>query len=167
MTLGEFFTYVGQHPMGVILFFIGVPALVLLIGWISQGEGHNPPWNFLFGVLIYAVCIPGIFSVALSVYLFLFQRGNILNTNVLTQILPILSMVLTLAIVRRHVPMEYVPGAGKLSNLMMMIGAIFILMYLLDRTHIFAFAYIPVQYLLLIVVGLLLVFRITLKNLIA
>jgi hypothetical protein len=86
---------------------------------------------------------------------------------VLTQIVPIISMVLTLAIVRRQVPMEYVPGAGKLSNLMMMIGAIFILMYLLNRTQIFVFAYLPVQYLLLIVVGLLLVFRVAFKNLIA
>jgi hypothetical protein len=167
MTLGDFFTYIGEHPMVLMLFFIGVPALALLIGWISSGEGHKSPWNYLFGVLIYAVCIPGIFSVALSVYLFLFQRGNIFNTNVLTQIVPIISMVLTLAIVRRQVPMEYVPGAGKLSNLMMMIGAIFILMYLLNRTQIFVFAYLPVQYLLLIVVGLLLVFRVAFKNLIA
>lgn len=167
MTLREFFDYLGEHPLAIVGYFLLIPLIALLAGWMGRGEGHQSPWKYLYSLLVYAACIPGIFSVALSVYLFLFQRGgNILNTNLLTQVVPVVSMILTLSIVRRNVLFENVPGFGKLSSLMMTIGAVFTLMYLLDRTHIIAFVRVPVQYLILIVVGLLLVFRYGFRQLI-
>lgn len=167
MTLREFFDYLGEHPLAIVGFFLLVPLTALLAGWMGRDEGHQSPWKYLYAFLVYAVCIPGIFSVALSVYLFLFERGgSILNANLLTQVIPVVSMVLTLSIIRRAVAFEYIPGFGKLSSLMMTIGAVFLLMYLLDRTRIIAFVQIPVQYLLLIVVGLLLVFRFGFRELI-
>ena len=87
--------------------------------------------------------------------------------NLLTQVLPIVSMIATLAIIRRNAPFEYIPGFGKLSSLMMMIAAVFVLMYFLDRLHLIAWVNVPVQYLLLIVAGLLLAFRFGLKQLIS
>ena len=167
MTLREFFDYLGEHPFVIAGFFLLIPLIALLAGWMSRGEGHQSPWKYLYAFLVYAVCIPGIFSVTLSMYLFLFERGgSILNTNIMTQVIPVVSMVLTLSIIRRAVVFENIPGFGKLSSLMMTIGAVFALMYLLDRTHIIAFVRVPVQYLVLIVVGLLLVFRFGFRELI-
>jgi hypothetical protein len=117
--------------------------------------------------LIYLVCVPGILATALSVYFFLFERGSIMNTNVLIQILPIISMILTLSIIRSNADFAEIPGFGKISSLMTMICAVFILMYLLDRTHLVAWVNIPVQYFLLILVGLLFAFRYGMKQLIA
>jgi amino acid transporter len=160
MTLRDFFDYLGEHPLVLVAYFLVIPLTAMLAGWISRGEGHLSPWKYLYSFLVYAVCIPGIFSVTLSIYLFLFERGgSILNTNILTQVMPVVSMFLTLAVIRRNAPFEHIPGFGKLSSLMMTIGAVFMLMYLLDRTHLIAFVRVPVQYLLLIVVGMLLVFR--------
>lgn len=167
MTLRDFFQYLSDNPLSLMIYFTGVPLLALWVGWIDRDKGHESPWKHLYAFLIYAVCIPGIFSAALSVYLFLFERGgSILNVNLLTQVVPVLSMVLTLSIIKRNVPFEYVPGLGKLSNLMYLIATAFGLMYLLDRTHIFAFVSIPVHYLLLIVLGLVLVFRVALGRVI-
>jgi amino acid transporter len=160
MTLRDFFDYLGEHPLVLVAYFLVIPLTAMLAGWISRGEGHLSPWKYLYSFLVYAVCIPGIFSVTLSIYLFLFERGgSILNTNILTQVMPVVSMFLTLAVIRRNAPFEHIPGFGKLSSLMMTIGAVFMLMYLLDRTHLIAFVRVPVQYLLLIVVGMLLVLR--------
>jgi hypothetical protein len=160
MTLREFFDYLSEQPLVIIGYFLIVPLIALLAGWMGRGQGNQSPWKYLYSVLVYAVCIPGIFSIALSVYLFLFERGgSILNTNILTQIVPAISMVLTLSIVRQNAAFDSIPGFGKLSSLMMAIGSIFALMFLLDRTHLIAFVRVPVQYLVLIVVGLLLVFR--------
>lgn len=168
MTLREFFDYLGAHPLTVVGFFLLIPLIALLAGWIGRGEGHLSPWRYLYSLLVYAVCIPGIFSITLSVYLFLFERGgSIMNLNLLTQVAPALSMILTLGIIRRNTPFESIPGFGKLSSLMMTIGAVFVLMYLLDRTHLIAFVSVPVQYLVLIVVGLLVVLRFGFKQLIA
>lgn len=168
MTLQEFFDYLSANPFVVLALFLGIPLTALLANFMGRGEGHLSPWKYLYAVLIYTVCIPGIFVAALAVYMFLFERGSsIFNVNLLTQALPVLSMFVTLAIVRRNAPFDYIPGFGKLSSLMMMIAAVFVLMYFLDRIHLIAWVNVPVHYLLLIVVGLLLTFRFGLKQLIS
>jgi hypothetical protein len=167
LTLQEFFNYISDNPTEITVFFLAVPATALIAGWISRGEGHQAPWNYLYAALIFAACIPGIFAITLSVYFFLFERGSIKQVNMLTQVLPILSMFLTLGIVRRNVSYNQIPGFDRISSLMFMIGAIIILMYLLDRTRIFAFVHLPVQYLLFIIVGLLLVIRYGMKQVIS
>lgn len=168
MTLREFFDYLSANPAIVMLFFLGIPFTAFLAGILGKGEGHLSPWRYLYAVLIYLVCVPGIFAAALAVYLFLFEKGgSIFNVNLLTQVLPIVSMVLTLGLIRRNAPFEYIPGFDKLSSLMMMIASVFILMYFLDRLHLVAWVNVPVIYLLLIVGGLLLAFRLALKSFIS
>ena len=89
MTLREFFDYLGAHPLTVVGFFLLIPLIALMAGWMGRGEGHLSPWRYLYSLLVYAVCIPGIFSITLSVYLFLFERGgSIMNANLLTQVVP-------------------------------------------------------------------------------
>lgn len=167
MTLRELFEYIGQHPSTPILYFSAIPFAALLAGIIGKGEGQVTPWREFYALLIFGVCIPGIFAIALSVYFFLFERGSLMNADVLIQILPIVSMFLTLWLVRRNVTFEAIPGFGKLSSLMVMIGSIMVVMWLLDRTHIIAFSYIPIHILLLVVVGLLVAFRFAMRNLFA
>lgn len=167
MTLQELFDFLGENPHYITGYFLLIPLIALLANWICSGEGHQAPWKYLYSILIFAACVPGVFSVALSVYFFLFQRGNILNTNVLTQILPVLSMILTITIIRRNVALEYIPGSERISSLMMLIGAVLVFMYILDRTHIIAWVRIPVGAFLLILGGLLLVMRFTIKKVMA
>lgn len=166
MTLGEFFNHLSDHPLYIMAYFLAIPLLALWTGWVDGEKGHAAPWRHFYGVLVYAVCIPGIFSIALSIYMFLFERGgSILNTNLLTQVVPVISMILTLSMIRRNISWEEVPGAGRLSSLMTVIAAVFGLMYLLQRMHLVAFVAVPVQYLLLIVVGLILAARFAFGNL--
>jgi hypothetical protein len=167
MTLSEFFDYLGANPTLVLAYFILPPLTALMAGWMGRGEGGQSPWKYLYMVLVYLVCIPGIFAAALSIYLFLFERGSIMNTNMYTQVLPLLSMVGTLVLIRRNTDFDAIPGFGKLSSLMLMIGAVFFLMYLLDRTHLIAFVRVHVAYLIAIVLGMLLLFRFALKKFIA
>ncbi|MBV6439466.1 MAG: hypothetical protein DYG98_23875 [Haliscomenobacteraceae bacterium CHB4] len=168
MTLRELFDYLSANPAVMIFYFLSVPFTAFLAGVLGKGEGHLAPWKYLYAILIYLVCIPGIFAAALAVYLFLFERGgSIFNVNLLTQVLPIASMVLTLGLIRRNASFDYIPGFDKLSNLMLMIASVFVLMYFLDRLHLVAWVNVPVQYLLLIVAGLLLAFRFALKSFIS
>ena len=168
MTLRELFDYLSANPMTVVAFFLLMPLLALAAGIITKGEGHISPWKYLYTGLVYLVCIPGIFAVALAIYLFLFERGgSIFNVNLLAQVLPIVAMVVTLGIIRRNVAFEQIPGFGKLSDLIFMIGAVFVMMYLLERLHLIAWVFVPVQWLILIVVGFLILFRIGLKRILA
>ena len=74
-------------------------------------------------------------------------------------------MLITLNVIRRNVEFGYIPGFGRLTDLIMTIFTMFLLMYLLNRLHLIAWVYVPVQWLILIVVGFLLVVRFGLKRL--
>jgi hypothetical protein len=168
MTLRELFDYLSANPTTVVAFFLVLPFIALLAGLIAKGEGHLSPWKYMYSGLIYLVCVPGIFAAALAVYLFLFEQGgSIYNVNLLTQVLPVVSMIVTLGIIRRNTPFEYIPGFGKLSDLILLIVSVFVLMYFLDRIHLIAWVYVPVQWLIAIVVGLLILFRFGLKRMLS
>ncbi len=159
MTLQEFFDLLGQNPAYVLFFYFMLPFTALLAGWLAKGEGHLSPWKYLYSTLIYLACVPGIFAVTLSIYFFLFERRSILDTNIYTQILPIISMVLTLFIIRKNVNLDKVPGFDKLSGLIIMIAATLGIMWFVDRTRIYAITFLPFQVVFLIFAGLLLIIR--------
>jgi hypothetical protein len=165
MTLREFFQWIGDNPSPVLYYFIGLPLIATLIGLFGRGEGSISPWKYVYSVLIFGICIPGIFSVAMSIYMFLFERGSIMNADMFTQILPVASMFLTLGIVSRNVSFVQIPGFDRISSLMTMIATVIVFMWFLDKTRIVAFSYIPIQTLLLILVGMVLLFRFGLKQL--
>ncbi len=154
MNLQEFVVWLGQSPDFLILYFVGVPLLALLCGVLGRNEGHLSPWREVYAVLIYLVCVPGIFAVTLNIYLFLFERRSVFQTDLYTQLVPVLIMILTLWLIRRNVSLSAVPGFSSLSGLMLMIFATIALMWFADRTHIVVFAYLPFQYLLAIFAGL-------------
>ena len=159
MTLQDLFNLLGDTPIYILVYFLIIPFTALLVLLLGRGEGHLSPWKYLYSVLIYAVCVPAIFAVTLSVYLFLFERRSILQTDILTQILPIIAMIATLFLISKNVPLERVPGFGKISGLIMIITATLVFMWFIDRTHIIAFTRIPFYYVILAFIGLLLIIR--------
>ncbi len=160
MTLQEFFRLLGENPTYVLIFFSLIPLTALLANFMGRGEGNMPPWTFLYATLIYLVCIPGIFAFTLNIYQFLFDRRSVMETDVLSQILPILSMVATLLIIRQNVSFDTIPGFGKLSGLVLMIVATFAFMWFLDRTRIYVFTTLPFWQVVMIFLGLFLVIRV-------
>lgn len=159
MTLGDFFNLLGENSFYVISYFILIPITALIAGFMGKNEGHLSPWKYLYSILIYMVCVPGIFAITLNVYKFLFERGSILDLNIFTQILPIISMIATLLIIRSTVSLDRVPGFGKLSGLATMILVLLTAMWFLEKTRIIIFSYMPIGYFLLLFLVLLIIFR--------
>ena len=159
MTLEEFFTWMTDNPSYIIFYFAIIPFAALLAGILGKGEGTLSPWKYLYSALLYLICVPGIFAVTLSIYYFLFERIPILETNLFTQVLPILSMLLTIFIVRNNVNLDKIPGFDKLSGLIMIIAATLGIMWFIDKTRIWVITYLPFQYVLIFFVALLLIIR--------
>jgi hypothetical protein len=159
MTLGEFFTMLTAHPEVLVAFYLVVPLTAALAGFLGQGQGHRSPWRWLYAALVYMTAVPGMFALVLSIYIWLFERGSILDTDLLLQVLPLLSMILTFWLVRRNTPLRGVPGFGRLSGLLMMIFVVLTLMWVADKTRIIAFTFFPLVSVILILAGLLMVFR--------
>jgi hypothetical protein len=82
-----------------------------------------------------------------------------MDANILLQLLPITSMLITFFIVKKQVRIESLPGFSRLSGLVIMISAALIFMWFIDRVHIVVFSHMPIQYLLIIFLVLLVVIR--------
>ncbi len=167
MTLRECIALLGENGAYVVFYFLMMPVIALIAGFMGKGEGHESPWKYFYSTLIYAVCIPGIFAITLSVYLFLFERISIFDSNIYTQILPVISMLGTLFIIRQNVSFDDIPGFGKISGLTMMIASTILIMWFVDKTHIIVFSYLPISTLLIIFLVLLFVIRFGWKTLLS
>ncbi len=154
MTLQDFFTIVSQNQKYVLIYFIFLPVMALIIGLIGGRKDHLSPWKYFYTAIVYLVSIPGIFAVALNVYFFLFQRQDIMQTDLLLQVLPIFSMLLTVFILKKNINLEYIPGFDKIYALWMMLFAAMSIMWFLERVQIIVFSFLPFQYLLLAFLGL-------------
>jgi drug/metabolite transporter (DMT)-like permease len=103
MTLQQLFQRIGENPNFILFYFLIIPIAAVIAGVLGKGEGHLSPWKYLYASLIFLVSIPGIFAVVLNAYLFLFQRGDIMQTDIYIQVLPIIVMVVTIFFIRRNV----------------------------------------------------------------
>ena len=165
MTLGEFFGLLNQNPAIVIFFFLAVPLSALLGLIFGKGEGHLSPWKYFYCAIVYLACVPGIFAITLNLYQFLFERMPVREMNIFTQILPLISMVLSLYLVKKNVSLDQIPGFGKLSALFVIILVLLAVMWGLDRTRIIAFTGFPFYYVILILVAFFVIIRYSMDKL--
>lgn len=164
MTLGEFFKYCSAHPSNLIVFFTALPVLALLSLIFGKNEGHLSPWKYLYSGLVYLSSLPGIFAITLSIYMFFFERGSIMNANMYTQILPILSMILTLWLIGRNVDFDSVPGFDKIGSLIFFMTILILIMWILEKTNILVITFMPFGQFLIFLIGILIVLRFGLKK---
>lgn len=138
MTIRELATQAGDHPWFLAGLFVAFPVLAWLLRIIhGPGGGAAAPWKYGYSVLVYLACVPGLFSSVLTAYALFFRNENLLDANLLVYLLPILSMLVTLVLVRRNVGFEAVPGFDRLSGLMVMIACSFGLALAIHKTRLF------------------------------
>ncbi|WP_375447058.1 hypothetical protein [uncultured Fibrella sp.] len=160
MTFRDLFAYAAAQPGVIALFLLLIPALVYVLNlWAGDTAESIWRWRYLYAGLVYAACIPGMFAVTLNVYLFLFERQSIWDMNLVLQVLPILTMVVTLMLIRRKLPFQYIPGFGRLSSFLTLIAALIGILWFVDRLRLVAFTYVPFTYIVVGFVALLLIIR--------
>ena len=159
MTLQDFFNACAEQPAIPIFFFTALPLTAFLAWVFGKGEGHISPWKYLYSVLVYLAFIPGIFSITLSIYFFLFERRSIMETDIVLQIIPVAVMIITYWLIKKNVTMDQIPGFGKLSGLIIMITVILVGMWILDRTHLIAITIIPFQWFIPLFIALIVAAR--------
>ena len=138
MTPRDWLLWLGQEPLWIGGFLAALPVLAFLLGLVhGRGRGNDAPWKFFYSALVYAACIPGTFAAAITLYLVLFAGENLLDVNALVTLAPLLSMGATLAIASRNVDFEPLPGFGRLSGLMVVLGLTFGIVFALSRARLF------------------------------
>jgi hypothetical protein len=140
MTIRELTQLAGKQSWVLIAIFVALPLAAWLLGRVhGPGNGGVAPWKYFYSVLVYAVCVPGMFAAILTAYALFFTRENLMDVNLLVYILPLVSMIVTLVLIRKTVSFELVPGFDRLSGLMAMIGCSFAVALAILKTNIWIF----------------------------
>lgn len=154
MTIEELIQRIGNNPAAILILLIAVPLLALLYGrFVSASDRLESPHKYVYSTLIYLACIPGGFAGVLTAYSFFFLQSNLLQVNPLVYFLPIISMVVTIAVIRRDVIIDAIPGFDRLYGLLAIIGVSFFLAFLLIRTRVWFFLGGSFTALLVIAIG--------------
>ncbi|TPW19627.1 MAG: hypothetical protein FD126_2497 [Elusimicrobia bacterium] len=114
-----------------------IPAAAFALGRAHPaGEGGRDPWRRAYTALVYAACVPGTFSASLVAYSLFFTHENLLDVSIAVYFAPIVQMALSLAVMRRNVDFEEVPGFDKVWGLMGVLGTTFLSVLFLQQTRI-------------------------------
>ena len=155
MTTRELIQWAGQHPAVLVAALVAPPVFAWVAGKAhGQEQGKLAPWKYLYSVLVYLVCAPGMFAGVTTAYTLFFSRENLLDANVLVYFLPIVSMVATLVLIRKNVSFDDVPGFDRLSGLMVMVACSFIIALAIQKTRIFLFFGGSIEKLFLLAAGI-------------
>ena len=160
MTLREWLLQASQHPQALSLYFGLLPALPLLLPvFHKSGFGGLGRWKYVYSTLTYLSCLPGLMALVLIGYALGFTHENLLDVNPLIYFLPVLSMGLTLALIRRQVDFRHLPGVERLSALCVLIGVTFGLALMLNRFFVGVIFHGGIGQLLLLAAALFLLLR--------
>ena len=137
MTTRDLIQQADQHPIALAAALAAPPVVAWLAGQMhDRGQGGAGPWKYLYTVLVYLACVPGMFAGVLTAYTLFFSRENLLDTSLLVYFLPIVSMIVTLVFIRKNVAFDEVPGFDRLSGLMVMVGCSFAIALAIQKTKI-------------------------------
>lgn len=132
--------WIGREPWIAGAFLGGLPLAALLLRLLhARGAGNESPWKYLYSALVYAACVPGMFGAVIAAYAVFITRENLLDLNALVTVGAPVSMAVTLLIASRSVRFRPLPGFGRLSGLLLMIGATFGLVLAISRTRLWLF----------------------------
>jgi EamA domain-containing membrane protein RarD len=160
MTLQDIFNQIGQNPNAIIGFFVGLPIFTFVALQFSKEESYDNPWRYMYSGIVYLACIPGISAIVLTIYTAIFQRQSLLNVNFFVYFLPIISMIITLLILRSRLDLRRIPGFKQVSGFLMIIAAVVITMLILDKMRILVLFYGNIWFLVGVFVVLFVVFKI-------
>ena len=134
MTVQELIDQAVAHPFPIVGAFGGEIALAFLVGQIhGAGRGGAAPWKYVYAVLVYAACVPGVLATLLTAYTLFFLRADLLEVNVFVYFAPIIAMAVTLFLIHRRVDFDEIPGFDRLWGLITMIAVSFGIVFALSR----------------------------------
>ncbi len=134
MTIKSLISDVDTYQNYVIGYFI-VLFLVALFTVLIVNQKNMGIIKYAMTTVVYGVTIPGMLAIYLLLYHILFLNTNILNINIVSYFVPILSLLIILVLLGRKVKMSELPGFARLSSLFVMISIAFGIIFVLHRSR--------------------------------
>ncbi|CAG0968228.1 hypothetical protein GPROT1_01344 [Gammaproteobacteria bacterium] len=155
MNLQELFTQIDKHPLPVLAYFIGLPLLAWAAGhWYGGGPLYKSPLRWLYSAILYGVCVPGM--VAAVVVADNLAQGRLLQVGVFSQLLPMLSMLVSFGLIRQQANPADIPGFRRVTGFVVLLTLTALALFLLMRTRIWVLFGGGIGTLLVLMAGLFL-----------
>jgi hypothetical protein len=155
MTARDLVALAAQYQWHLTALFVVLPLVSGLMRFAhGQGRGGLSPWKYLYSVMIYLSCVPGILAAILTGYALFFTKENLLDVNLVIYMLPIVSMAVTLIIIAKSVSFDDIPGFDRISGLMVLLAITFVLVLAIQKTRIWLLFGGSIYTLIGLVVGL-------------
>ena len=137
MTARQLLEALSAHPLVLACGLAVAPSVALLLGLMhTRGSGNEAPWKYLYSLLVYAACVPGMGAAVLTAYSLFLTHENLLDRDLLVYLLPIVAMAITLAAIAARADFRRLPGFDRLSGLMVLIAVTFVIVLAVSRTRI-------------------------------
>ncbi|MFC2155381.1 hypothetical protein ACFLRB_02675 [Acidobacteriota bacterium] len=135
MSIQDLINLLSKHQYIVFGVICAIP-LISFFAVLMQGKKNcrESKIRYLYSVLIYLSCIPGMFAAVLTGYSLFFLRTNLLRLNLFVYILPIIAMTVTLLIIKRKNSFKDIPGFDRILGLMLMMAVSFLVAFAIYRT---------------------------------
>ncbi len=166
MTIEQLLNQLGNYSQWIIGFLIVMPILAWFIGFFYKKPIIRISiWDYLYSILIYLVSIPGIIACLLTAYTLFISHQNLLQVDLILYILPIISMLVTLAIIGKKASFNDLPGFDRLSGLMMIITITFIIILFVLKLRILIGFFSSIQNLVIFGIILFFILKLSMKKL--
>ena len=133
MSIQEIINLLGETPQLILYYFVSL-IVISLIGLLLINENNfNSPVKYIYGILVYAITIPGLLAFILLLYNIFFLKANLLLIDFTTYFLPIIAMIIVLTIINKTVEMSKIPWFNKLSGMFIIVLITFFITYLLQK----------------------------------
>jgi hypothetical protein len=140
MTIEDFLTYITNDKAGLFLFFILLPIVTIIITIISAGRSLEKPYSYLFSILLFVVCIPGVLSITLWVYSMFFERKAIWELPFFVYYLPVIVMAVCIYILKKkRIPIRRLPWSGELYEFLVLLIITFASILIMMKLNIINF----------------------------
>ena len=137
MTARALIELLGSHPALLLGLALVPPVAAVVLAWVhGRDAGAAAAWRHLYAVLVYAACVPGMGAAVLTGYTLFFTHESLLDKDLLVYVVPIVSMAVTLILIRKSVSFDAIPGFDRLSGLMVLIGVTFAILLAIRKTWI-------------------------------
>lgn len=141
MTIEDLLTYLTIDKTGLFLFFILLPIITILITVVSSGRSLEKPYSYVYSVLLFVVCIPGVLSVTLWVYSMFFERKAIWQLPFFVYYLPIIIMAICIYILKKkRISIRRLPWTGELYEFLVLLIITFASILIIMKLQIINFS---------------------------
>ena len=138
MTLQELSTLIDRNPTPTLVYFLALPCLAWLLGLSQKSSPIQPsPLRWVYSIILFGVCLPGLLAVL--VFTEKLARGQLMQIDLISQIVPVVSMIATWVLISRLPDPQSIPGFRRLTGFALILALTLLGGFLLMRTHVWLF----------------------------